>query len=141
MKPDGTIHIAYVMHPFGGNLTNLDRASEWCAFLTAQFGALFTAPWIPMCRHWAGNGISLDKGLELDCEAIRRFDSCIAVGGRYSPGMLHERGFADSIGRHVNDASRFERPNDLIADDDAMRSLAEYYGWGPLRNLERAVRL
>ena len=131
MKP---IHISYVMHPFGGNRVNLDRTDEWCAFLTAQFNALFVAPWVPMCRHWANNGVSLERGMRLDFEAIRRFDSCIAVGGKFSVGMTNERGFADSIGKVVLDASRFERPNELLADEDAMNYLANVYGWGPLRN-------
>lgn len=127
------IHIAYVLHPFGGDLQNLDRAREWCAFLSAQFNALFSAPWIPLCKHWPNNGVSLDHGMRLDRGAIRRFDSCVAVGGRFSVGMQHERGFAESIGKSVLDASRFETPNQLLADVDSMIEIAKFYGWGPLR--------
>lgn len=130
-----TIQIVYVMHPFSAQTNqerddNLRRASEWCAFLTAQFGALFTAPWIPMCRHWSGNKVSLDRGLALDCACIERMDSCIAVGGRMSPGMLHEKGHAESVGKSVFDASRFRTPNELLADIEAMESIAKVYGWG-----------
>lgn len=125
------IHIAYVMRQFGGDRTNLEKAREWCAFLSAQFNALFTAPWIPLCQYWPNNGVSLDRGLELDCACIERLDSCIAVGGRMSPGMLHEKGHAELVGKPFFDASRFRTPNELLADVESMESIAKLYGWGP----------
>jgi hypothetical protein len=121
------------MHPYGGLELNLDKAREWCAFLSAQFNALFTAPWIPLCKHWPNNGVSLEHGMRLDCAAIKRLDSCFAVGGRFSPGMQHERGFAESNGKLVYDASRFETPNQLLADVDAMNAIESIYGKGPMR--------
>jgi len=125
-------HIAYVMHPYGGDRANLEKAREWCAFLSAQFDALFTAPWIPLCLYWPNNGVSLDRGLALDCACIERLDSCIAVGGRMSPGMLHEAGHAAKVGKSVFDASRFRTPNELLADVEAMDAIAKVYGRGPM---------
>jgi hypothetical protein len=123
----------YLMHPFGGELVNLDRAREWCAFLSAHFAMLASAPWIPLCKHWPNNGLSLAHGIELDKLAIRRADSCIAVGGKFSQGMQVERGYAEDIGKLVYDATRFRTPNELLADEDAMLSIANVYGLGPLR--------
>lgn len=125
--------IIYVMHPFGGNRENLDKSEAWCAFLSSRFDALFVAPWVPLCLHWENNGISLDRGLTLDCVAIERCDGCVAVGGRWSPGMLHERTFADRVfadrvGKQVIDATQFRTPNDILADHEAMANLAKVYG-------------
>jgi hypothetical protein len=126
-----TVHICYVMHPYGNIPENLEHAAQWCAFLTSRFDALFVAPWAPLCKYWVNNGVSLDRGLRLDCEFIGRCDSCIAVGGRWSPGMLHERSNADKSGVTVYDATQFRTPNSLLADQDAMRAIAKVYGWAP----------
>ena len=123
----------YVMHPFSGELPNLDKAREWCAFLSAHFDVFASAPWIPLCKHWPNNGLSLLHGIELDKLAIRRADSCIAVGGKFSTGMQLERGYAEEIGKLVYDATRFRTPNELLSDEEAMSAIASVYGWGPLR--------
>ena len=120
--------IIYVMAPFGGIRENLDKAEAWCAFLSSRFGALFVAPWVPLCRHWENNGINPDRVLSLDCYAIRRCDGCIAIGGRWSPDMLHERVYANIVARPVIDAVQFRTPNELLADHEAMTSLAKAYG-------------
>ena len=122
------MRIIYVMHPFSGVRENLDKAEAWCAFLSSRFDALFVAPWVPLCRHWENNGISLDRGLTLDCVAIERCNGCIAVGGRWSPGMLHERAFSDTVSKPVIDATQFRTPNDMLADHEAMAGLEKVYG-------------
>jgi len=121
--------VVYVKHPFGGDLSKLDATEAWCAFLTSRFDALFVAPWVPLCRHWANNGISLERGFALDCGFIARSDSCIAVGGRWSTNMLRERAHAEKVNRSVYDATQYRTPNALLADIDAMTAIANIYGW------------
>lgn len=120
--------LVYVMAPFGGDLAKLILAEHWCSFLSSRFDAFFMAPWVPLCRDWTNNGVALERGMRLDCEAIRRFDAAIAVGGKWSTGMIHERSFAESIGKLIEDATQFETPNQLLADEDAMARLESVFG-------------
>lgn len=128
MTDNANYQLVYLMAPFGGKQENLTRASAWCAFLSSEFEALFSAPWIPICRLWPNNGLDLVRGYELDKFAIRRFDSCIAVGGKWSTGMLPERSYAEQLGKLVLDATSFETPNQLLDDEDTMAQLAAVYG-------------
>lgn len=43
------------------------------------------------------------RGLEHDCNVVKRCDGLVLVGGRMSSGMAIERGAAESHGRDVVD--------------------------------------
>ena len=126
------IPIVYVSHPFIGVPANLDKAMAWCAFLSANFDALFVAPWVPLCKYWPNCGESLKRGMDLDYVAVRAADGLIAVGGEMSPGMRREWNVAiDGQGSKISrvvDISRFASPDELEADADAMDWLGEMYG-------------
>lgn len=123
--------IVYVMHRFGNDVENLRKTREWCAFLSAHFDALFCAPWEALCGFWPNTGVTLQRGMALDFAAICQFNSCIAVGGVFSPGMIDERGYAETIGKVVVDATVYVTPNQLLADQEGMRRLEEIYGRAP----------
>jgi len=123
--------IVYVMHRFGGDVDTLRKTREWCAFLSAHFDALFCAPWVAFCEFWPNTGVTLRRGMALDFAAIRQFDSGIAVGGLFSPGMMDERAYAEPLGKVIVDATAYETPNQLLADSEGMRRLEEIYGRAP----------
>lgn len=115
--------LIYVAHPFGGKQHLLDRAEEWTATLNLHFDALFVAPWIPQCRHWENYGKTLERGVLLNEQAIRRSDAIILVGGEFTSGMMKEiRVSIDANIRRLVFVA-FVTPGELISTPDAVSHL------------------
>jgi hypothetical protein len=123
----------YVIHKFGGDLENLDKALHWAAWLTQRFDALFVVPWVPLCRHWPDTGESRKTGIAIDMAAIASCHGAVAVGGlvdgKLSPGSDGEFRFALAMhGRSVVfDFSNYESPTDMEGSGAYFR-LGEAFG-------------
>lgn len=81
--------LIYVAHPFGGDQRNADSAEQICAEFMKIFDAIFWAPWLPLVRNWRNNAESLERGLAIDIECVKRSDQVwfVLVNGVMSPGQ------------------------------------------------------
>lgn len=106
------IKLIYFAYPFGGNQENLDDAEFLVSLLSEVFDAVFWAPWIPMCRHWKNESLSLERGFLLDKHAVKM--SCEAWFG-YTPlsmGMEKENFIAIENNLYCQ---YFKNRNDIIS--------------------------
>lgn len=117
--------LIYVAHPFGGKLHLLEQAEEWVSELNRNFEALFFAPWIPQCRMWDNSGATLERGIALNVEAIRRSDAVILVGGRCSAGMKNEIRVAQDLNVQVLEYWVFVTAGELMWINEKVTELRE----------------
>lgn len=117
--------LIYVAHPFGGKRHLLDRAEEWTSALNLHFDALFFAPWIPQCRHWENSGKTLERGVLLNEQAIRRSNAVILVGGHLSSGMKKEILVAQCSSVLLIYYWKFVTPGELLSMPDVVTGLRE----------------
>lgn len=121
------MQVVYLMHRFGGDAANLDKAEHWCAVLSRHFDAVFIAPWTAFCRHMPNTGSSLELGIRMDFAIIDRCDAAIAVGGTWSPGMRREREHCRETLASVIDMTRFVTPEEFLADQNSMDLLGSIF--------------
>jgi hypothetical protein len=102
--------IVWMMHPLSaptpeGIDANLARAKRWLAWLYRTFPNVdFAAAWIPCCESMSdADPAERERGLQFDCEMVRRLDGVWMVGGRISSGMERERAAAVAAGKRVID--------------------------------------
>lgn len=84
--------LIYISYPFGGDRDNLDDAEFLLSELQLKFNnVIFWAPWIPLCRYWPNEAETLDRGMQIDSDAIfisREF--WMLSDPSTSRGMMHE---------------------------------------------------
>lgn len=101
------LRLVYVAHPVAGDVTaNIARALRWLKWLAAGDPEIaFIAPWIAaiMSGEDDNDPESRARGLRHDCEAVRRCDGLVLVGGRVSSGMAVESNAAKAAGIPVMD--------------------------------------
>jgi hypothetical protein len=102
--------IVWMAHPLSaptpeGIALNLMHAKLWLAWLYRTFpGVDFAAAWIPCCEAMNdADPAERERGLQFDCEMVRRLDGYWMVGGRVSSGMERERAAAMAAGKPVVD--------------------------------------
>lgn len=102
--------IFYVAHPYVGLMENLDRARRWMHYLIVRNATVdFCAPWITWCEVFRelDDPFIRNRGLEFDCEMVKRCDGVVLCGGRVSRGMRLEADAAVIAGKPVIDLTDF----------------------------------
>lgn len=81
--------LIYVVHPFGGNPANLERARRWYRWLVSEFPRnAYVCQWVFECEVLdLGDDAVSEFGLERDIEVLSRCDAVLLVGGEVTLGM------------------------------------------------------
>lgn len=108
----------YVAHPVSGDWRgNCERVKEWVRWLIeADPTRVYVAPWVAEVEAWGDREVPsgfYDRVLADDCEVVRRLDGLVAVGGRWSTGMMREAECARANDIPVADWTRYELPGDV----------------------------
>lgn len=88
----------YIAAPLGAGRdreSNRRRAALWCAFLAERYACSPIADWVVLSGVWDESYREI--GLECDRALVELVGIVVAVGGRWSPGMMAEAGWAAQI--------------------------------------------